>query len=153
MLPRDYTDQGCCKIGNKRGSKGQPPLCGGPGGVPQSLFLPRPQGAKKLCNSPATKRGSKGQPPLCGGLGASPSLFFLPRPQGAKRLGNSPGRNIRVVARSPRSGVLRGSRPFAGAWGRPPVSFFFRARRAQRDLATALAGISGLLQDRQEAGF
>ena len=45
---------------------------------------------------------------------------------------------FRVVAGSRRSGVQRGSRPFAGAWGRPPVSFFFRARRAQRDFATAL---------------
>ena len=29
----------------------------------------------------------------------------------------------RAVARSGKSGVPRGSRPFAGAWGRPLVSF------------------------------
>src|SRR5437588_12554784 len=35
--------QGCGKIGNKRGSKGQPPLCGGLGASP-SLFSPAPAG-------------------------------------------------------------------------------------------------------------
>src|SRR6266699_3767195 len=37
----------------KAGFKGAAAPLRGPGGVPQSLFLPRPQGAKKLCNSPA----------------------------------------------------------------------------------------------------
>src|SRR5438270_9154188 len=37
----------------KAGFKGAAAPLQGPGGVPQSLFLPRPQGAKKLCNSPA----------------------------------------------------------------------------------------------------
>ena len=36
------------------------------------------------------------------------------------------------------SGVQRGSRPFAGVWGTPPVSFFSRAHRAQRNFVTAL---------------
>src|SRR2546430_16758953 len=46
MLPRGYTDQGCCKIGNKRGSKGQPPLCGGLGASP-SLFFSRARRAQR----------------------------------------------------------------------------------------------------------
>ena len=41
---------------------------------------------------------------------------------------------VRAVARSGRSRVLRGGSPFAGAWGRPPISFFSRARRAQEIL-------------------
>src|SRR5256885_17153753 len=38
--------QGSCKIGKKRGSKGQPPLCGGLGASP-SLFFSRARRAQK----------------------------------------------------------------------------------------------------------
>src|SRR5437660_1413853 len=69
----------CCKIGKKRGSKGQPPLRGGLGASP-SLFFSRARRAQRNFATALSllgkKRGSKGQPPLRGGLGASPSLFF-----------------------------------------------------------------------------
>src|SRR5438270_9366421 len=42
--------------------------------------------------------------------------------------------SIRAVARSRISGVLRGSRPFAGAWGRPPVSFSLAPARRKETL-------------------
>src|SRR5437588_1357608 len=54
--------QGCCKIAKKRGSKGQPPLCGGLGASPSLFFLPRPQGAKRLGNSPGRNMPGSSQP-------------------------------------------------------------------------------------------
>jgi hypothetical protein len=44
-------DQSYCKIANKRGSKGQPPLCGGLGASPSLFFLPRPQAQRDFATA------------------------------------------------------------------------------------------------------
>src|SRR5437660_12587921 len=46
LVKSDPLVQSCCKIGNKRGSKGQPPLCGGLGASP-SLFFSRARRAQR----------------------------------------------------------------------------------------------------------
>ncbi len=88
-----------------------------------TYFLPYCQGQDLTSTH---KMGMQGAKSPAGARGALASSFFLKaglRPVRRIMRGCQQDTETRAVARSGISGVQRGSRPFAGAWGRPPVSF------------------------------
>ena len=44
-------EQGCCKIANKQGSKGQPPLCGELGASPSLFFSRAPRAQRNFATA------------------------------------------------------------------------------------------------------